>query len=169
MISIDESVKGLLEEVKQSMEDYFVGDKRRIDHALQVTEYSRELLQYIDADPLQTLCAAYLHDIGILESERKYGQCTGKQQELEGPPVAKKLLSELGVDDDLIEKVCALVSKHHTPAGIDSPEFRILWDADALVNLVEVVDDKSPDQIEEILRRSLVTEPGYRRARNVYL
>lgn len=158
-----------LHQVRCAMEAYFGADTRRINHARQVAAYAGELLDYIDADPIVTLAAAYLHDIGIPEAERRYGSCSGPYQEELGPPVARTLLAELGSPPALIDTVCALVGKHHTPGGIDSPEFRILWDADALVNLVEVVPGKSLEQIRTILDRSLVTEPGYRRAASLFL
>lgn len=169
MVRIDDAEQVLLDQIKRSMENYFGQDRRRIDHALQVTEYAHELLAYIDADPVITLSAAYLHDIGIPESERKYGHCSGAQQEIEGPPVATELLTELNAGAEFIEQVCELIGKHHTPAGVDSPEFRILWDSDALVNLAEVLPGKTPEQVEQILKRSMVTEPGYRRACKLYL
>ncbi len=159
----------LLDQVKAAMELYFGSDIRRIAHAHDVTGYALQLLQYIDADPLETLCASYLHDIGIPEAERKYGHCSGKLQEQEGPPVARKILAEICDDGGLIEKVCELVGLHHTPAGVDRPEFRILWDADALVNLVEVVADKEGYAIEAIIDRALVTEAGHRLAKQIFL
>lgn len=165
----DENSIELLVQVRLAMETYFAADQRRIEHALQVADHCRELLQFIDAEPVLTLCAAYLHDIGIPESERKYGQCTGKQQELEGPPVARDLLQALGHETDFIDNVCLLIANHHTPAGVDSPEFRILWDADGLVNLSEVLEGKQPEEVVRILHKSLVTESGYRRARDLYL
>jgi HD superfamily phosphodiesterase len=158
-----------MQQVRQAMEDYFADDARRIAHALQVTVYAEELLAYIDADPTVTLTAAYLHDIGILAAERIYDSCAGSYQEELGPPVARELLSDLGAPEELIKTVCAMIGKHHTPAGVDSPEFRILWDADALVNLDEVVPGKSPEQIRAILDKWLVTEPGYRRALGLFL
>jgi HD superfamily phosphodiesterase len=151
------------------MEDHFGDDARRIAHALEVTAYAEELLAFIDADPTVTLTAACLHDIGIPAAERKFGSCAGPYQEQEGPPVARTLLVGLGAPAQLVETVCAMVGKHHTPGGIDSPEFRILWNADALVNLSEVVPGKTPEQVRAILDRSLVTEPGYRRALSLYL
>lgn len=169
LLRMDEESLSFLQQVKDAMAAYFGQDSRRIDHALQVTEYSRELLQYIDADPLSTLSAAYLHDIGIPEAERKYGHAAGKLQEQEGPPVARELLQALGCGSRLIEEVCELIAHHHTPAGIDSPEFRILWDADALVNLEEVTAGQSREQIERLLDRWMVTEAGYRRACKIYL
>jgi len=162
-------VTDFLQQVRQAMEDHFGEDSRRIAHALQVTAYAEELLTFIDADPSVTLAAAYLHDIGIPAAERKFGSCAGPYQEQEGPPVARALLAGLGAPAPLIETVCAMVGKHHTPGGIDSPEFRILWDADALVNLSEVVPGKTPEQVRAILDRSLVTEPGYRRALSLFL
>lgn len=158
-----------LQQVRQAMEDYFGADDRRIAHALQVTAYAEELLAYIDADPTVTLTAAYLHDIGIPAAERTYGSCAGSYQEELGPPVARELLSGLGAPAELIEMVCAMIGKHHTPGGVDSPEFRILWDADALVNLDEVVPGKSSEQLRTIFDKWLVTEPGYRRALDLYL
>ncbi|WP_432821083.1 nitroreductase family protein [Trichloromonas sp.] len=161
--------ESFIEKVAFAMEDYFGSDDRRIEHAHRVAGYARELLAAIDADETLTLLAAYLHDIGIPEAERKYGSCPGHCQEQEGPPVARALLEKLGADERLIVTVCELVGCHHTPGAIDSPEFRILWDADALVNLVDVVPGKDPEQIERILEKSLVTETGYRRARKLFL
>jgi nitroreductase len=161
--------EGFIERVVQSMEEYFGADERRIKHAHRVAGYARELLAAVDADEMVTLVAAYLHDIGIPEAERKYGSCHGPYQEQDGHPVARALLEGLGADPRLIGEVCALVGCHHTPGGLDSPEFRILWDADALVNLAEVVAGKEPEQIAQILDKALVTETGYRRALKLYL
>lgn len=158
-----------LEQVRLVMESYFASDVRRIAHAHEVTEHAADLLQYIDADPLLTIAACYLHDIGIPEAERKFGRCDGKLQEQEGPPVARILLADVGAETPLIDRVCELVAHHHTPNGVDSSEFRVLWDADALVNLAEVVADKDPSAIEIILTKALVTEAGYRTARSLYL
>jgi HD superfamily phosphodiesterase len=157
------------ERIRPAMETYFGADKRRIEHALQVAGYARELLAFIDADETVTMAAAYLHDIGIPEAERKYGSCAGQYQEKEGPPVAREILNELGAPEHLVSAVCALVGSHHTPAAIDSPEFRILWDADALVNLAEILPGKTPGEIRAILEKCMVTEPGFRRAVDLFL
>lgn len=155
-------------QVRQAMENYFGADARRIAHALQVTAYAEEMLTYIDADSTLTLTAAYLHDIGIPDAERLYDSSAGPYQEKLGPPVARQLLSGLGASAEMIETVCSIIGCHHTPGGIDSPEFRILWDADMLVNLEEVVADMDAERIRAILDRSMVTEPGYRRALALY-
>lgn len=158
-----------VEKVRRAMEEYFGADARRIAHAHAVAGYARELLAYIDADETVTMAAAYLHDIGIPEAERRYGSCAGPYQEQEGPPVAREILTRLSAPPALVETICALVGAHHTPNGIDSPEFRILWDADALVNLAEILPGKSARQIRPILEKSMVTEPGFRRALVLFL
>jgi HD superfamily phosphodiesterase len=162
-------VTELLERIESAMQSYFAADQRRIDHARQVVGHARELLRYIDADEMITLAAAYLHDIGIPEAERLHGSCAGPYQEELGPPVARVILDQLAVPPALIDDICTLIGRHHTPGGVDSPEFRILWDADALVNLAEVVPGKGAEEIAAILERWLVTEAGYRRARQHYL
>lgn len=164
----DIPVPDFLLQVRQAMECYFGADARRIAHALQVTAYAEEMLAYIDADSTITLAAAYLHDIGIPEAERIYGSSAGHYQEKLGPPVARELLSGLGASAEMIETVCAIIGSHHTPGGVDSPEFRILWDADMLVNLEEVVAGKDPERIRTIIGKSMVTEPGYRLALTLY-
>jgi putative nucleotidyltransferase with HDIG domain len=151
------------------MEHYFGADQKRIDHALQVCSYAEELLAYIEADPVLTLSAAYLHDIGIPEAERKHGSSAGSWQEVEGPPVARAILMDLGADRLFIELVAEIVGNHHTSRAVDSSAFRILWDADALVNFSEVLPEKTAQQIEALLRRHMVTEPGFQLALKLFL
>ena len=61
------------------------------------------------------LCAAYLHDIGIQESERKHQSTAPEYQEQEGPPIARTLLEKLGAKDALIDEVCDIIG-HHPPS-----------------------------------------------------
>ena len=155
--------------VESAMAAYFGADARRIAHAHAVAGHARELLAYVEADPLLTMTVAYLHDIGIHEAERRHGSNAGHFQELEGPPIARQLLEELGADRELIDQVLLIVGRHHTPEGVDAPEFRVLWDADALVNFAEVLPGKPLEEVDRILRRHMVTEPGYRAARRLFL
>lgn len=166
---IDPECRDFIASVRASMTAYFGADARRIAHAEAVAGHARELLAYVEADPVLTLTVAYLHDIGIHEAERRHGSSAGNFQELEGPPVARRLLEALDADADLVVRVERIVGSHHTPGGVDSPEFRILWDADALVNFAEVLADKPAAEVEAVLQRHMVTEAGYRRARRLYL
>ncbi len=151
------------------MERYFGSDQKRIDHALQVSLYAEELLAYIDADPVVTLAAAYLHDIGIHEAERRHGSSSGKWQELEGPPLATQMLADVGAAEVTIEAVVDIIANHHTPGGVDSAEFRVIWDADALVNFADVLPTKNQEERDAILQAHMVTEAGYRIARTIFL
>ena len=169
VVNISSEDKRLLASVKIAMENYFGDDQKRIDHALQVSCYAKELLTYIDADPLITILSAYLHDIGIHEAERKHGSTSGKWQEIEGPIIAEGILKEKGTQPAIIAAVTEIVANHHTRNGVDSPEFRMIWDADALVNFAEVLPTRKSEQMEEILQKHMVTEPGFRIARRIFL
>jgi len=158
-----------LDRVQHAMENYFGEDRRRIEHALRVAGYAEQMLACIEADVTVTLTAAYLHDIGIRRAEQIHGSSAGNWQEIEGPPIARQLLRELAADPELTERVADLVGCHHTRDAEDSAEFRILWDADALVNFAEVLPGKGREQITQILDKHMTTEPGYRMARQFFL
>lgn len=169
LVKMSPEQKSFLTKVRAAMEQYFGEDQRRVEHALQVYCFAEELLAYIDADPVLTLTAAYLHDIGIPEAERKHGSCAGNWQELEGPPIAIAVLTELDAEASFVDLVAKIVGNHHTRSAVDSPEFRILWDADALVNFAEVLSSKSAEQTESILKNHMVTEPGLQMARKLFI
>ena len=116
------------------------GDPGRIQHFLKVHSFARiiGIGENLDEDALFTLEAAALaHDIGIRPAEEKYGSCNGKLQEQEGPAPAKEMLTRLGFEKNMIERVCFLIAHHHTYDQVDGIDYRILLEADALVNLYE--------------------------------
>ena len=47
------------------------------------------------------------------------------------------MLTGLGFSSQVVERVCFLVSRHHTYAEIDGLDYQILVEADFLVNLFE--------------------------------
>lgn len=123
-----------------AMIKYFGGDPKRIQHFLKVHEFARIIgINEGLLDDVQYLVevAAITHDIGIKLSEEKFGSADGKYQEQEGPAEAEKLLREIGYEEDFIDKVCFLIAHHHTYKGIDNAPFRILVEADFLVNIYE--------------------------------
>ena len=91
------------------------------------------------AEQCTTTCQinTIVHDIGIRLCLEKYGDGNGKLQEKEGPALAEQMLSELGFEKDVIERVSFLVGHHHTYTGIDGLDYQILVEADFLVNLFE--------------------------------
>lgn len=123
-----------------AMTEYFKGDVKRIQHFMKVYTIARTigLNENLPQDVQYLLeIAAITHDIGIKVSEEKFGSSAGEYQEQEGPAEAEKLLSELGFDEEFIDKVCYLIAHHHTYKGIDNAPFRILVEADFLVNIYE--------------------------------
>jgi putative nucleotidyltransferase with HDIG domain len=169
LVKISPEQSTLLANIKNAMQQYFGDDQRRIEHALSVSMYAEQLLAYIDADPTLVLAASYLHDIGIPESERKHGSSAGKWQEIEGPPIARRILGELGVEETFADQVAEIVANHHTRDGVKSPEFRVIWDADALVNFAEPLQVKSEEERAHILQDHMATEAGYRIARRIFI
>ncbi len=119
---------------------YFSGDPRRCQHLIKVHSLARQIgtLEGLDAQTLLLLeAAALVHDCGIKPGEAKYGLCTGKIQEEEGPNVARQLLADVGFSAAIIERVAFLVGHHHTYAQITGVDYQILVEADFLVNFYE--------------------------------
>ncbi len=153
-----------------AMEAYFGADSRRIDHARKVTAYAEELLKHeTGADPFVVVAAGILHDIGIRQAERKYGSAAGKYQEIEGPPVARDILTLLGVGPAHIDEICEIIANHHSPGKIKTKNFAILYDADWLVNIRDEYDIKDTTKLATIIDRVFLTESGKALARQIYL
>jgi hypothetical protein len=158
-----------LDAVRKAMEDYFGEDLRRRDHALRVTGFAGEILLGEPGDRELVIAAALLHDIGIREAERKYGSSAGDLQEREGPPVARQILAALGYPEPFITEVCAIIASHHSPGEIDTDNFRVIWDADWLVNLGDEVGTADVQRLREIIEKVMMTGTGKALAGKVYL
>lgn len=152
-----------------AMIQYYQGDARRIQHFVKVYEFAKLIgeeqgldkkTQYI----LET--AAIVHDIGIKMAEEKYGRCNGKLQEQEGPAEAEKLLESLGYERDIIHRVSYLVGHHHTYSNVDGLDYRILLEADFLVNLYEDGLDKKG--VQNAYDRVFRTDAGRRICRDMF-
>lgn len=155
--------------IMAAMEACFGADSRRIDHARKVTGYAEDLLRSEAGDYLTVIAVAILHDIGIPRAEQKYGSAAGKYQEIEGPPVARGILTALGAGHGMIDEVCQIIAHHHSPGKITSKNFAILYDADWLVNLRDEYDIRDGAKLNAIIDRVFLTESGKALARRVYL
>jgi HD superfamily phosphodiesterase len=147
--------------VAQAMMEKNRGDIRRIEHSLKVYTWALQLgvLESIDGNTMEILeITALLHDIGIHVAEKKYGHSKSLYQELEGPPVAREILTTLGYAPEVVERVCFIISKHHTFTAIDRIDFQLLVEADFLVNSTE--DQLSDNQILNFARNIFKTESG---------
>jgi hypothetical protein len=158
----------LCDRLIERMKAVFGDDRRRIDHALKVLEYADAIMKSErNLSAIVVRAAAVLHDIGIHEAERKHGSSAGKYQELEGPPIARQILQEQNADPEEIEHICRIVANHHHAKSIDTPEFRVVWDADWLVNIPDEFDLKDRPRIERLIARVFRTEGGRRIAKTV--
>ncbi|MEW6141802.1 MAG: HD domain-containing protein [Chloroflexota bacterium] len=152
-----------------AMEEYFNGDTKRINHARKVTEYAEKLIDLEKGDGVIVLGASVLHDIGIHEAERKYNSTAGKYQEIEGPPIARSILNRLGFQPEQIDEICNIIAHHHSPGIINTQNFKILYDADWLVNLRDEYDIKDRQKLTNIIDRVFLTDTGKSMARAIYL
>ncbi|MGI5959616.1 MAG: HD domain-containing protein [Massiliimalia sp.] len=128
-----------LTELVRMMIEYEAGVPERIHHFMKVLAFSRLIgkSEHIDESTLEILeTAAVLHDVGIKESLRKYETDTGNYQELEGPPIARRMMLKLGYPEEMIRRVCYLVGHHHTYTDVDGMDYQILIEADGLVNMM---------------------------------
>jgi putative nucleotidyltransferase with HDIG domain len=158
-----------LDRVGSAMKSYFGEDQRRIDHALRVTGFAEEILRHEKADREVVIAAALLHDIGIREAEKKYGSSAGELQEREGPPVAREIMVDLGFDEVVVDEVCTIIASHHSPGEVDTDNFRVIWDADWLVNLGDEFELRDVDKTRELIERIFQTATGKLIAERIYL
>ncbi|PRX34719.1 HD domain-containing protein [Orenia metallireducens] len=160
-------------ELINRMKDYFGNDQRRIDHALQVTDYAERLIdlyQGADINSEVIIYSAILHDIGIHQAEKKYNSVAGKYQELEGPPIAKEILMDFNIDQEIIDEVCQIIGHHHSPRAIKTNNFQLLYDADWLVNLPDEYDLKNSNKpLTELIDKLYLSDVGKDLAKKLFI
>ena len=140
---------------------FYRGDPRRIQHFVKVHSFAAYIgrAEGLDAQTQETLeVAALVHDIGIKPAEKKYGSAAGKFQELEGPAEARRLLAGTEMRPEAVERVCLLVSRHHTYTDVLGIDHRILLEADFLVNCFE--DNVRPDAARAFREQVFRTKTG---------
>lgn len=149
---------------------YYHNDPKRIQHFTKVHAYAKYIgtQEELEPDTLFTLeAAALVHDIGIKAAEEKYGKCNGKLQEQEGPALARQMLAHLSFDTNVIDRVCYLVGHHHTYTNVDGIDYRILLEADYLVNQYE--DDLPKSSAKHALDHIFETNTGKELCKLMYL
>lgn len=166
--------KDMLHHLTLEMTRFYQGDPKRIQHFLKVHSFVRLIGEgeSMDEETLFTLeAAALVHDIGIKPAEEKYGSCEGKLQEQEGPAPAREMLTALGFEQKIIDRVCYLVGHHHTFDSVDGLDYRILLEADMLVNLYDdyTRESTSPSQsVEAALKNVFRTDTGTKLCKTMY-
>lgn len=160
---------GISFKVLGAMFDFFDGDVIRVNHALKVYGFAENigLAEKISDEKLEIVkISAILHDVGIKISEEKYNSSAGHLQELEGPAIAKDILSKFDLEPSFIERVCFLIGHHHTYTKIDDIDYQILVEADFLVNIHENNMDDS--MINNVLTKYFKTATGIKFLKSIY-
>ncbi|MEK6193444.1 MAG: HD domain-containing protein [Deltaproteobacteria bacterium] len=160
----------LKDRVAIEMKRYFKTDFKRIGHATKVARHAERIGKMEAGNLAVILCAAFLHDIGIPEAERKYNSTAARYQEQEGPPIAREILDKLGAKEALVDEVCDIIGHHHHPKEDDDVNFKVLYDADLIVNLEENLKEnpKTGEELEDLIAKAFLTESGQKEARKLF-
>jgi len=161
----------LKDRIAVEMKRYFKTDFKRIGHATRVARYAERIGKDEGGNMAVILIAAYLHDIGIPESEKKYNSSAAKYQETEGPPVARAIMEKLNAPEELIDEVCDIIAHHHHPKDEETLNFKVVYDADLITNLEENLKNKETDaaKIKKVIDTAFLTVSGKEQAQKVLL
>ena len=159
----------LKNKIIRKMMEVFDYDNIHINHTYRVLDYAQEIADAEHADLNIVVPSAILHDIGIPACKNKYNSIEGQLQEIEGPPITKNILENLQLDKELIQEVCGIVGCHHSPGEIETVNFKVMWDADWLVNLPDVYDVKDKKKLAEIINKTFMTQTGLKKAKELFL
>ena len=161
----------LKDRVAIEMKRYLKSDFKRIGHATRVARYAERIGKNERGNLAVILSAAYLHDIGIPEAERKHGSSAPEYQEKEGPPIARSILNKLKANEDLVDEVCDIVGHPHHPGPDESLNFKVVFDADLIANLEDKIKEKSMEtkRLTEIIEKNFLTAGGKKEAMQVLL
>lgn len=157
--------------VAVEMKRYFGSDFKRIGHAAKVARYAEKLAPQEKGDPAVVLSAAYLHDIGIKNAEEKHNSSAARYQHEEGPPVARDILERLNAKPEMIDEVCDIVGHHHNPRPDETANFKIVCDADLIVNLEDKKASESlrRETIKKMIETRFLTKSGAELAEEMLL
>ncbi|HEY5501453.1 MAG TPA: HD domain-containing protein [Candidatus Humimicrobiaceae bacterium] len=159
----------LKNKIIRKMMEVFEYNNIHINHTYRVLDYAQDISVIEKGNPDIVVPSAILHDIGIPACEKKYKSTEGQLQEIEGPPLAKNILESLNLKEETIKEVCGIVGSHHSPGEIETINFKVMWDADWLVNLPDVYDIKDKKKLAEIINKTFMTETGIKKAKEFFL
>ena len=166
MKNTDLAIKDML---LKELEEYFGADIKRISHAKKVLSFAEELLRHEHADRRIVVPASILHDVGIKAAEEKYASSAGHYQEREGPAIARRILLKTALNNREIDEICDIIGHHHSPGKINTDNFKVLYDADWLVNLRDEVGLEDKDKLKQVIAKVFLTSTGRVMAEKLYL
>ena len=129
-----------ISEITRKMIVCSAGNLHDIHHFMKVWAYARligESEGLEEKTQLTLEIAAITHDIACPLCRKKYGSTAGPLQEREGALIVREFLADTGLEQEMIDRVSYLVGHHHTYHPVDGLDYRILLEADYLVNADE--------------------------------
>jgi len=161
--------QSVLDALFEHMCRYEAQNVHRIQHLTKVRAYAAYIGRaeaLPDEKQFLLEAVALIHDIGIRPAEEKYGRHDGPYQEKEGAPRAEAILTEFGFSPADAARGAYIVGHHHTVQAVDDTVFRIIMEADALVNLEE--RGTAPQGVRETVEAVFRTYTGKRLAAHMY-
>jgi hypothetical protein len=152
-----------LNPVIEDMQAVFSSIPYGIDHTLKVLENARQIIRAEKTNWQSAVIvelASVLHDIGAVEAQRKHGSMEGRFQEQEGPAIALGIMKKHDYEQSIIDRVCFIISHHHTPKKIDGMDFQILWEADLIENLAVMEVIKDAEALKQFISDNFKTDSG---------
>jgi len=145
-----------------ALEKHFGGDQKKIDHARDVAQYAEEILRNEPGDWHIVIPASILHDLGNIAGGQRGRDAAGAEQ-------ARRLMLTLGFQKQDIDEICSIIEHHHSPDALDTRNFKILCDADSLVNFKDHGARQDARKISEAIERTFLTKTAKELARKKYL
>jgi len=171
-IPVDAQEGPLLDSLVAEMEGVFSETRGMVDHTRRVHDYAVEIQVEEGGDPFIVRASAIFHDIGIPKAREVHGSSSGQFQEIEGPPIARDILDKYSPSPGSIDHICGIIANHHSdrdPEIVETIEFKILWDADWLVNFPNRHRDSTAKEKEEAIEAIFKTGKGREMAREMFL
>ncbi len=163
-----ETVPELIDEMKT----VFAAHPNMIEHTLKVYRHALDIQASEGGDLLTVTAAAILHDIGLPRASEVHGSSAGEYQEIEGPPITRRILKAVHFPADRIEQVCGIIANHHSdedPVVTETFEFKVVWDADWLVNFPGRYRNTPKEELAGRISETFKTAKGRERAAEMFL
>ena len=159
-ISAAPQTSAIRDKLVDEMKKVFTGNEKQIQHMLAVLDYAEQIQAVEGGDPLVVRAAAILLDTGPVKAHNADACSSDTFQALEGSLLAREILARYGVDGARAEHVCRILASRHRVNNIDTIEFRIVCDADNMVNLKKHFENVTGNKQRQIIDRVFKTTRG---------
>jgi hypothetical protein len=147
--------KKLIKEMKTALGQ----DEHKINHSLAVFRHAQQILAEAAADARMVNAAAILHLVGgsCREAEPPSAQASQTDGDLSR---VREILARCDVDAEQAEHICRLVADHRHHKAENSPEAKILGDAERLARLADSDADTQRLEAREFVLHRMQTSKG---------